>query len=234
MDRWNLVPVLEWWSALGLVKPSLLVCWHSVILQGRLNVPTLSNGMKGDCSLRWYDFSNPLRPFSHPHVQWVLRLRGAGPVPQSLNCESEHTLRVESSGFPGEAKTLLQRCLLHILLWETAPDGSKKQSSRVTPSPATLEGKRAFSGIMETKLYSFQGGVTEPHRDRQLISKRPWKEARSPGQATAVGTEHKDSKSPRRIIEDSCGSLGPRAFSALPPTVILSQSLWGRLGFCRR
>ena len=106
MDRWNLVPVLDWWSAFGLFKPSLLLCCHSVILQGRLNVPIPSNGMKGDCSLRWYDFSNPLRPFSHPHIQWVLWLRGAGPVPHSLNCESEHTLRVESSGFPGEAKTL--------------------------------------------------------------------------------------------------------------------------------
>ena len=93
--------------------------------------------------------------------------------------------------------------LLHTLLWETALDGSKKQYSRVTPSPATLEEKKASSGLMETKIIFFPGRY-DSIRDRQLILERPWKEARSPGQAVAVGTEHKDPQVPK---EDKRGFL---------------------------
>ena len=73
----------------------------------------------------------------------------------------------------------------------------------MTPSPETLEEKKASSGLMETKIIFFPGRY-DSIRDRQLILERPWKEARSPGQAVAVGTEHKDPQVPK---EDNRGFL---------------------------
>ena len=63
--------------------------------------------------------------------------------------------------------------------------------------------KKASSGLMETKIIFFPGRY-DSIRDRQLILERPWKEARSPGQAVAVGTEHKDPQVPK---EDNRGFL---------------------------
>lgn len=82
---------------------------------------------------------------------------------------------------------------------------------------------------METELeqlWVFFPGRCDWARRRQTVDVREtWEERQIAWTSSSSGKGTQRPQVPPEVTQDSCGSLGPGSFPALPPTVILFWSL---------